>query len=79
MAGGSDRKTWLNYRKPALSEKKRCHLCASFVQSAAVSGRGGIKSYEPRCEEIGFDDCPTQRINANHCCRMFELKKGKKL
>lgn len=73
------KKVFLDYRKPAPDEKKRCHLCVSFVQSAEVSGRGGIKGYEPRCVEIGFEDCKEQRINANHCCRLFKLKQGKKL
>lgn len=73
------RKVFLDYRKPAPDEKKRCHLCASFVQSAAIIGWGGIKGYEPRCQEIGFEDDKSQRINANHCCRAFKLKEGKKL
>lgn len=72
-------KSLFNYLKPSPDEKKRCHLCASFVQSAEVYGRGGVKGYEPRCKEIGFEDCKEQRINAAHCCRLFTLKEGKTL
>lgn len=73
------RKNQIDYRKPAPAEKKRCHLCINFVQSAEVYGRGGVKGYEPRCKEIGFEDSRDQRINANHCCRLFVLKEGKTL